>query len=102
MEDDILDEEFSLMFHESDRSNTLDSGTFRKPVKNLKSRKPVTVDVGQSVQEALTLMQVKQVGCVLVIRGTGLAGILTERDIVTKALGGGKDLREIKVEDVMT
>jgi|ERR1051326_7501319 CBS domain-containing protein len=102
MENDIIDEELSQIYEESDRSNVLDSSTFRTPAKNLKLRKPITIEAGQTVQEALTLMRLKQFGCILVIRGHALAGILTERDIVAKALGRENDMSKIFVEDVMT
>lgn len=102
MEDEILDEEFSIMYEEPERTKVLDSNTFRRPVKNLKLRKPVMVDIALSVREALTIMQSKKFGCVLVTRGGTLAGILTERDIIAKALGEQKDLGKISVQEVMT
>jgi len=102
MEDEILDEEFSMMYQEPERTKTLDSNTFLRPVKNLRLRKPVMVDVTQSVQEAITLMQLKQFGCVIITRGETLAGILTERDIVTKVLGEERDLDTISVQEMMT
>ena len=102
MEDEILDDEFSIMYEEPGRTKTLDSNTFLKPVKNLRLRKPVMIDMSQSVQEAITLMQLKQFGCVLVTRGDSLAGILTERDIMAKALGEQRDLDTIPVKEMMT
>src|SRR5713226_3168290 len=102
MEDEILDEEFSIMYQETERTKVLDSTTFLRPVKNLKLRKPVTVDVDQTVAQALALMKSKQFGCLLVTRGDGLAGILTERDIVTKALKDEEDLGAIPVSEIMT
>ncbi len=41
MEQDHLEEEFSIMYQESIRTHVLDSETFKKPVKNLKVRKPI-------------------------------------------------------------
>src|SRR5438309_11104496 len=102
MEDEILDEEFSIMYQEAERMKVLDSTTFLRPVKNLKLKKPVMIDVGQTVAEALSLMQTKQFGCLLVTRGSALAGILTARDSVAKALGEGRDLARIPVTEIMT
>jgi len=102
MTDDSLDEEFSIMYKESEKSKSLDSETFRKPIRNLKVPKPITVEVGTYVQEALTLMQLKQFGCVVVTREERLAGILTERDIIMKALGEDFHLAEMKVNEIMT
>jgi CBS domain-containing protein len=102
MEDEALDEEYSIMYEEPGRSKALDSSTFLRPLKHLKLRKPPVINVIQTVQEALTLMQTKQFGCVLVTRGENLAGILTERDVVTKGLARGADLGAAKVQELMT
>jgi CBS domain-containing protein len=102
MEDEVLDEELSMMYEEPGKAKVLDSSTFLRPLKQLKLRKPVLIDVSQTVQEALTLMQVKQVGCVLVTRGVSLAGIITERDLVSKGLARGVDLGAVKVQEFMT
>ena len=102
MEDEFLDEEFSIMFQESERTKVLDSSTFQLPVKYLKVRKPVILPVTSNVNDAVDIMQKKEVSCVLVTRESKLAGILTERDIVRKAVGKEKDLRKIRVEDIMT
>lgn len=103
MEDDNLEEEFSIMYQESDRLHVLDSNTFKKPVKNLKLRKPITLDLDEALQNAVALMKTKQCGCVLVTaKDSTLAGILTERDILTKAVGERRDFKEIKIREVMT
>ena len=102
MEDENIDEEFSIMYKESEKVKVLDSNTFRKPLKSLKVPKPVTLDTSSSVQEALTLMQLKQFGCVLITKDEKLVGILTERDIIVKALSEGSDLHEMKVDEIMT
>ena len=103
MEEDNLEEEFSIMYQESERLHVLDSNTFKKPVRNLKLRKPITLDVDEPLQHAITIMKSKQFGCVLVTaKGSKLAGILTEHDILTKALGEGRDYNEVRVREVMT
>ena len=102
MANDNMDDEFNIMYKESEKVKVLDSNTFKKSLKHLKAPKPVTLDTGSSVQEALTLMQLKQFGCVLITDDEKLIGILTERDIVLKALGDDRDLSDIKVDDIMT
>ncbi len=47
-------------------------------------------------------MQLKQFGCVLITKDDKLAGILTERDIIAKALGEDVHFGEILVDDVIT
>lgn len=103
MEEDSLDEEFSIIFEESVRSKVFDSATFTMPIKHLKLRKPIMLDSEQSVREAVDLMQVKQFGCVLVTSlDSKLTGIITERDIITKVVGNDKPLDAIKIKNVMT
>ncbi len=103
MEEDYLDEEFSIMYRESGRMHVLDSSSFKRPVRNLKVRKPITIQTDRTLEDAIHLMQSKHFGCLLVTaEGSGLAGILTERDILMKALGAGRDLKLMKVGEIMT
>lgn len=102
MADEILEEEFSIMDEQSGRIKVLDSNTFKKPIKDIKVGKPISLEVGQNVEDAIAMMQVKQFGCVLVVDDGKLVGILTERDIISKAVGTGRELNEIPVGEIMT
>ncbi len=102
MDDEILDEEWSIMYQESEHVKVLDSNTFKKAVKTIKVRKPIVVNVGKTVKNAVELMQQKLLGCVLVVKEGKLAGILTERDVLMKSVGSGKDMAKVKVEEIMT
>lgn len=102
MDDDMLDEEWSIMYQESEKTKVLDSNTFKKPVKNVKVRKPLVLKMGQTVKDAVQLMQDKDLGCVLIVKDGKLAGILTERDVLMKTVGAGKDIAKVKVEEIMT
>lgn len=55
-----------------------------------------------TVRDALEVMQVNEVGGVLVIEGDDLRGIFTERDYARKVTLKGKNSAECKVSDVMT
>jgi CBS domain-containing protein len=46
-------------------------------------------------------MQMKQIGCILITRGGQLAGIMTERDFIAKAIGHER-YDSLKVNDIMT
>ncbi len=101
MYDEELEDELSRMYEEDRVAKTLDSATFKKPIKHLKVRKPVLVSPGQSVMEAVRLMQEKKLGCLLVSEGGRLVGIFTERDVLTRVFGR-KDVEALRVRDVMT
>ena len=89
------------MYEENMTAKVLDSSTFKKPIKSLKLHKPIEVSPTQGVVEAVSLMQQKKLGCVLVTMGGKMVGIFTERDVLTRVFGkaGGEKLQ---VKDVMT
>ena len=72
------------------------------PLSEVHPHLPLTVDVGASVAEAVTRLREAAVGCLLVIDGEELRGILSERDLVMKASDGGQNLAEMRVSDLMT
>ena len=80
----------------------LDNGMFARPVSDLGSPIPVTLDVEDSVEEAVNFMLLKQMGCVLATTGETLAGILTERDIITKVVIERSDMSSVRIAQVMT
>lgn len=66
-------------------------------------RPPVWVSPTATVTEAVDQMRRRQVGCILVVDGARLAGIVTERDVLCKVLArsGGVALGD-PVSRVMT
>lgn len=101
MHDEELEDELSQMYEEYMAVKVLDSSTFKKPIKNLKVRKPVEVPPNQTVAEAVSLMQQRKLGCVLVTENGKMVGIFTERDVLTRVFGR-KDVDKLLVRDVMT
>lgn len=55
-----------------------------------------------SVREATRLMAERRVGAVAVINGTILAGIFTERDLMTRVVAIGRDPDTTPLAEVMT
>lgn len=55
-----------------------------------------------TVLSALQLMAEKNCGAVMVMNGSAIAGILSERDIVRKVEVQGKTVRETLVREIMT
>ena len=76
-----------------------------KSVKQLlgdKQRAPLSVAPDDSVFTALETMAKYDVGALLVMEGTRLAGIFSERDYARKIILQGKSSRETKVREIMT
>jgi CBS domain-containing protein len=55
-----------------------------------------------SVQEAAIAMAEHDIGAVLVGAATALVGILTDRDIIIRAVTAGRDLAATAVQEVMS
>jgi CBS domain-containing protein len=59
------------------------------------------VDASVNVKEAARRMSEKKIGCLLVVEGHKLLGIVTEDDIIKKVVVEGKSPHDITVEDIM-
>jgi CBS domain-containing protein len=55
-----------------------------------------------TVFEVAALMSEAKIGCIPVLDGEGLAGVFSERDLMTRVVVAGKDPHETSVESVMT
>jgi CBS domain-containing protein len=62
----------------------------------------VALPVDASVVEASREMDQRDIGDVLVVDGERLVGMLTDRDIVVRAVAQGTDPNQIRVGDVAT
>jgi len=65
------------------------------------TKNPIIVSPEISVQECAKMMNEKKVGSVVVMENTKLVGIVTEKDIVSKVVASGKDVKETKVQNIM-
>lgn len=54
------------------------------PIAAVRWSKPVTIQAGASVREAIRIMQEQRSGAVVVLRGREIAGIFTDRDVLAK------------------
>lgn len=65
--------------------------------------KPVTFSPDHSVRDALDLMCEKNIGSIIVTNPDDtIAGIVTERDLMLRVLGPGKDPKKTKLSKIMT
>jgi CBS domain-containing protein len=67
-----------------------------------RERKIHAVEPGATVTECVSLMNALNIGAMLVMEGAELRGIFTERDAMTRVLGGGLDPSVTRVGEVMT
>ena len=73
-----------------------------KEVKEIMTREVLTTTPEASMEEAAVVMGEKHVGSLIVTKYETPVGIVTERDLLTKVLAFGKDMKETKVEKVMS
>ncbi|HEY8807785.1 MAG TPA: CBS domain-containing protein [Candidatus Limnocylindria bacterium] len=71
-------------------------------VKELMTRDPATLDPDSTCTEAATLMKDKDCGSLPVVKDGKLVGIVTDRDIVLRAVAARKDPAKIAVSEIMT
>ncbi len=65
------------------------------------TKSPITVTKDTGVVECAELMKNQDVGSVLVLENGKLEGIVTEWDIVRKAVASGKNPSDLKVSNIM-
>jgi CBS domain-containing protein len=70
-------------------------------LEDVMSGKPFTVSADTSMVEAAQGMAKGRLGSALIMQGSWLAGIITERDVL-RAAASGEDLNATKVQDWMT
>ena len=70
-------------------------------LEDVMSDKPFTVSADASMVEAAQGMAKGRLGSALIMQGSWLAGIITERDVL-RAVASGEDLNATKVQDWMT
>jgi CBS domain-containing protein len=66
------------------------------------SKKPKTVGPGLSIVSAAKKMHAARVGSLFVKKGKKLVGIVTDTDIVRRAVSTNKNLGKLTVEKIMT
>ena len=72
------------------------------PLSEVHPSLPLTIDAAAPAADAVTRMRDAGVGCLIVVAEGTLQGILSERDLVLKAVDGSADLGQIPVSDFMT
>jgi len=82
--DEWIEEDLALQAGSDKVSRVLDQHMIREPIRRLNPRAPLSLAPSATVTEAIRVMREHRVGCVLVVDGERLAGIITERDLLLK------------------
>lgn len=70
-------------------------------IKELKPRLPVTISKSDSLHEVASLLAAEEIGALVVYEPAGIAGVISERDLV-RAVSDGCDLEATEVCEYMT
>ena len=74
-----------------------------RKLKDVVANRPIVAAAARhSAVELASLMARHNIGSVLIMNGTHLEGIVTERDIITRVVAQGRDPAQVMAEDIMT
>jgi CBS domain-containing protein len=68
----------------------------------LGNKPPLTVAPEDTVVRAARAMTERRVGAATVLEGTGVVGVVTERDVMEKVVAAGGDPNTTRVQDIMS
>ena len=68
----------------------------------LGNKPPLTVAPEDTVVRAARAMTERRVGAATVLEGTGVVGVVTERDVMEKVVAAGGDPNTTRVRDIMS
>ena len=71
-------------------------------VRELMTTEPTTIRPDATLGEVATLMKQEDCGAIPVVEDGRLVGIVTDRDIVVRAIAAGKDPKTAKARDIMS
>ena len=71
-------------------------------VEQIMTTNPRTVDVDDTALDAARVMRDNDIGDVIVVENGQVTGILTDRDIVVRAVAEGRDADSTKVSEICT
>lgn len=71
-------------------------------VKDAMTRRPETIGPGETLAAAARTMRAAGIGALPVCEGERLVGMITDRDIVVRAVAAGEDPRQALVRGAMT
>ena len=96
-----LRKEFPSVLDSAYRQHMSDLSRY-KEVKEIMSKDVFAISPEASMEEAARIMGEKHIGSLIVTKYDTPVGIVTERDLLTKVLALGRDIKQEKVEKVMS
>jgi CBS domain-containing protein len=82
--------------------NDAEKGAVNMRVKDVMAKEPIMVESERTVKETAMVMDRSGHGCLLVTSGGRIVGIITERDLVRRALAKGGSMSRIKIKNIMS
>jgi CBS domain-containing protein len=82
--------------------NDKNSGGSGRHVRDVMTSNPESVTEKDSILDAARIMRDQDTGVVPVVDGRRIIGMITDRDIVVRAIADGKDVNSVRVNEVMT
>jgi len=71
-------------------------------LKDIMVKSVITIEPDESVKEAAKRMNLYGIGCLIVVDKGKVAGIFTERDILTKVVEASRNAGKTKVSEIMS
>lgn len=62
----------------------------------------IVLSQSATATEAALAMQTNEIGCVVVTGGTKIVGIVTDRDLALRVIGGGRDPQKTRLREIMS
>lgn len=71
-------------------------------VRDVMTANPETVQNSDSIREVARIMKDSDTGVVPVVDGKKIIGLITDRDIVVRGVAEGKNIEDLRVNEIMT
>ncbi len=77
-------------------------GVLKLDVNEIMVEKVVSIRVDATIKDAVNLMNMHDIGCLIVSKNGEIQGIITERDILKRVVAESRDAELTKVSDIMS
>lgn len=94
--------EFDEAYDDFKEPPAMSGEVLERPIRALEPREAVLIPSNASAAEAVDVMSAHRTGCLLVMESGRLVGVLTDRDVVWRALPLGAPLDRVRVDEIMT